>query len=229
MKVKGDKERLLKLIEQGEHEQQDFKYKVMDASKLAKSVSAFANTNGGRLLIGVRDDGKVHGVTSEDEIFMMHAAAERYCIPVPNIEFETIQVEGRTVVICSIPRSEKRPIYAVEDVKIDAQTGEVHHEGKRCAYIRIKDENIVASPVHLDIWKHERQERGSIVHYTEEDTRVVETLEKHNEALSLNRIVRLSGVQRFKVIKILSRLIRYDLAEWRFEEREFRFGIKNEE
>ena len=148
---------------------------------------------------------------------------------VPNIECETIQVEGRTVVICSIPRSEKRPIYAVEDVKIDAQTGEVHHEGKRCAYIRIKDENIVASPVHLDIWKHERQERGSIVHYSEEDTRVVETLEKHNEALSLNRIVRLSGVQRFKVIKILSRLIRYDLAEWRFEEREFRFGIKNEE
>jgi DNA-binding IclR family transcriptional regulator len=58
---------------------------------------------------------------------------------------------------------------------------------------------------------------------------VVETLEKHNEALSLNRIVRLSGVQRFKVIKILSRLIRYDLAEWRFEEREFRFGIINEE
>ena len=73
MKVKGDKERLLKLIEQGEHEQQDFKYKVMDAAKLAKSVSAFANTNGGRLLIGVRDDGKVHGVTSEEEIFMMQA------------------------------------------------------------------------------------------------------------------------------------------------------------
>ena len=49
MIVKGDKERLLKLIEQGEHEQQDFKYKVMDAAKLAKSVSAFANTDGGRL------------------------------------------------------------------------------------------------------------------------------------------------------------------------------------
>jgi predicted HTH transcriptional regulator len=226
MKARGDKERLLELIAQGEHEQQDFKYVVMDAAKLAKSVSAFANTKGGRLLIGVRDDGMVHGVTSEEEIFMMHAAAERYCTPAPSMEFETLRVEGRTVVICTIPRSEKRPIYAVEDVKIDAQTGHTQHVGKRYAYIRIKDENIVASPVHLDIWKHEQQEQGSIVHYSDDDTRVVDTLEANAEGLSLNRVVRLSGVKRFKVIRILSRLVRYDLAQWKFEEREFRFEMK---
>ena len=52
-----DKRYLLSLIREGEHQQQDFKYRVADACKLAKSVSAFANTDGGRLLIGVRDDG----------------------------------------------------------------------------------------------------------------------------------------------------------------------------
>ena len=52
-----DKKYLLSLIREGEHQQQDFKYRVADACKLAKSVSAFANTDGGRLLIGVRDDG----------------------------------------------------------------------------------------------------------------------------------------------------------------------------
>ena len=51
-----DKHYLLSLIREGEHQQQDFKYRVADACKLAKSVSAFANTDGGRLLIGVRDD-----------------------------------------------------------------------------------------------------------------------------------------------------------------------------
>ncbi|WP_418631273.1 helix-turn-helix domain-containing protein [Waltera sp.] len=35
-----------------------------------RSVSAFANTRGGRLLIGVRDDGHISGVKSEEEIFM---------------------------------------------------------------------------------------------------------------------------------------------------------------
>ncbi len=42
-----DKRYLQSLINEGEHQQQDFKYRVTDACKLAKSVSAFANTNGG--------------------------------------------------------------------------------------------------------------------------------------------------------------------------------------
>ena len=37
---------LHQLISEGEHQQQDFKYRVTDARKLAKSVSAFANTDG---------------------------------------------------------------------------------------------------------------------------------------------------------------------------------------
>ena len=70
-----DKRYLISLIREGEHQQQDFKYRVSDACKLAKSVSAFANTDGGRLLIGVRDDGNLSGVRSEEEIYMMHQAA----------------------------------------------------------------------------------------------------------------------------------------------------------
>ena len=56
-----DRQYLLSLIDEGEHQQQDFKYRVSNALKLAKSVSAFANTDGGRLLIGVRDDGNMSG------------------------------------------------------------------------------------------------------------------------------------------------------------------------
>ena len=36
-----DRRYLLNLIQEGEHQQQDFKYRVADACKLAKSVSAF--------------------------------------------------------------------------------------------------------------------------------------------------------------------------------------------
>ena len=68
-----DKRYILSLIKEGEHQQQDFKYRVSDACKLAKSVSAFANTDGGRLLIGVRDDGNLSGVRSEEEIYMMQS------------------------------------------------------------------------------------------------------------------------------------------------------------
>ena len=94
-----DRHYLQRLISEGEHQQQDFKYRITDARKLAKSVSAFANTDGGRLLIGVRDDGNMSGVRSEEEIYMMHQAALRYCRPEASIKFDTYHVEGHTVVV----------------------------------------------------------------------------------------------------------------------------------
>lgn len=38
---------LHRLIAQGEHQQQDFKYEISDARKIARTLSAFANTDGG--------------------------------------------------------------------------------------------------------------------------------------------------------------------------------------
>ena len=128
-----------RLISEGEHQQQDFKYRVADAVKLARSVSAFANTDGGRLLIGVRDDGVLAGVRSEEEIYMMHQAAYRYCRPEASIKFDTYHVDGRTIVVATVPRSDNRPVCAIDE------------EGRKRAYIRIADENIVASPVHIKI------------------------------------------------------------------------------
>ena len=43
-----DKEYILELIEEGEHEMQDFKFSISDSRKIARSISAFANHSGGR-------------------------------------------------------------------------------------------------------------------------------------------------------------------------------------
>ena len=68
-------------IAEGEHVRQDFKFAISDARKIAKSLSAFANTGGGRLLVGVKDNGQIAGVRSEEEIYMVEAAATVYCRP----------------------------------------------------------------------------------------------------------------------------------------------------
>jgi len=47
---------LRKLIAEGENQHLDFKYCVSDSRKIARTLSAFANSDGGRLLIGVRDN-----------------------------------------------------------------------------------------------------------------------------------------------------------------------------
>ena len=62
---------IYKLIAQGEHQQQDFKFCINDSRKIARSLVAFANTDGGRLLIGVKDNGKIIGVRSDEEYYML--------------------------------------------------------------------------------------------------------------------------------------------------------------
>lgn len=205
-----DKRYLQGLISEGEHSQQDFKYKVQDAAKLARSVSAFANTDGGRLLIGVRDDGNISGVRSEEEIYMMHAAAYKYCKPESKIGFETFHAEGRTVVIATIPPAVRKPVCALDD-------------GRRVAYVRIADENIVASPVHLEMWRQEQMPQ-TLMHYTDTEQHLLSIM-KENPPLTLNRLVRLSRQGRHHVIGTLARLIRYGVAEVRYQDMKFVFSL----
>jgi len=209
-----DKRYLLSLIREGEHQQQDFKYRVADAAKLAKSVSAFANTNGGRLLIGVRDDGHLSGVRSEEEIFMMHQAAYRFCKPEASIKFDTYHVEGRTIVVATVPPSERKPVSALNE------------EGRQRAYIRIADENIVASPVHLAIWREQQSERGSMMTYTEGVKKLLQAMTTDEpQQFTLNQVVRRSRLPRPKVITLLARLIRFGVARWEYHDQQFLFSL----
>jgi predicted HTH transcriptional regulator len=205
-----DKDYLLSLIREGEHQQQDFKYRVSDAQKLAKSVSAFANTDGGRLLIGVRDDGNMSGVRSEEEIYMMHLAAYRYCRPEASIKFDTYHANGRTIVVATIPPSDRRPVCALDDT------------GNSRAYIRIADENIVASPVHLAIWRESQNTQGAMMTYTDSIRKILKVLQ--DQRLPLNHIVRRSRIPRYKVITLLAHLIRFRVVQWEYTDQQFLFS-----
>ena len=72
---------ILKLIQRGENQQLDFKFEISDSKKIARSLVAFANTDGGKLLVGVKDNGSIAGVRSDEEYHMVEAAAQLYCKP----------------------------------------------------------------------------------------------------------------------------------------------------
>ncbi|MBR0049067.1 MAG: putative DNA binding domain-containing protein [Prevotella sp.] len=213
--IVSDRSYLARLIQQGEHQQQDFKYKVQDARKLARSVSAFANTDGGRLLIGVRDDGHLSGVRSEEEIYMMHQAAFKYCQPNASIKFDTYNVYGRTIVVCTVSPSDRKPVFAID------------YDDKPKAYIRIADENIVASPVHLAVWREESSPKGRIMEYSDNEHKLMDTL-KRQQWQTLNQIVRRSGLNRRRAVSIIAQLVRFRLVRWRFHDQCFAFGLSGE-
>ena len=206
-----DKRYLQSLIQEGEHQQQDFKYRVDDACKLAQSVSAFANTDGGRLLIGVRDDGRIAGVRSEEEIYVMHKAAYKFCQPEASIRFDTYHADGNAVVVATVLPSDKRPICAQDE------------KGQMRAYIRIKDENIVASPVLFTLWRESQKPQGAIITYDDDIRRLLEVMQGQQ---TLNQIVKRARLPRHKVVTLLACLIRFGTAKWEYVGQEFLFGMK---
>lgn len=155
------------LIQEGEHEHQDFKFAVTDAAKIAHSISAFANNDGGRLLIGVKDNGHIAGVRSEEDIFVIEQAAEMYCYPPQRIEVSAFDVDVGTVVVrVEIPKAKSRPVMSREA------------DGTWTAYYRVKDENIVANPVMVKAWRHRSQGREVVFSLTEAESSLLSYLDE---------------------------------------------------
>ena len=141
------------LIEEGEHEHQDFKFAISDARKIARSLSAFANNDGGRLLIGVKDNGAIAGVRNEEDIYLVEQAAEMYCVPPQQLRVTAFKTEGgHTVVRVEIDRASTRPVLVKEA------------EGHLRAYYRVRDENIAAPQLLVKAWQRAaEQSSGSML------------------------------------------------------------------
>lgn len=134
--------RIRQWVAEGEHETQDFKLTISDPRKIARSISAFANHRGGRLLIGVKDNGAIAGVRNEEDIYVVEQAAQRYCRPPQEVEFHAYSVDTRvTVIVASVASATERPVEVLEA------------DGSARAFFRVADENILAHPIMVRGWK----------------------------------------------------------------------------
>ena len=123
--MKSRKSHIEKLIEQGEHQRQDFKFEISDSKKIARTLSAFSNTDGGKLLIGVKDNGVPAGVRSDEEIHMLEAAAQLYCKPEVGITFSEWQIDGKLILEADIKKNQNALVSAPDkngDYKVSKLT-----------------------------------------------------------------------------------------------------------
>lgn len=155
-----------KLVEQGEHQTQDFKFEVSDSKKIARTLSAFSNTDGGKLLIGVKDNGALAGVRSEEEFHMLQAAAQMYCKPEVPLEFKEWNVLGKLILEVTIKKTEEELVSAPDK------------NGLYKVFIRLDDQNILANGMFIQAWKQKKEGRSVKITYTEIEKSFLKLIEE---------------------------------------------------
>lgn len=182
------------LINEGEHQQQDFKFGITDSRKIARSLVAFANTDGGRLLIGIKDNGVIAGVRSEEEFYMIESAAHLYSKPEIRFESKVWKEEGKTVLEVWVPPSPLRPHFVKEEAGIWQ------------AYVRMKDENIHADEVLIAVWQKMKQKKGALIRYTNIEEELFRLFQSKDQ-ITLNDFRKGARITSKQAIETLANLI----------------------
>jgi predicted HTH transcriptional regulator len=202
-----------KLIAQGEHQQQDFKFEISDSKKIARTLVAFANTDGGKLLVGVKDNGAIAGVRSDEEFYMIEAAAQLYCKPQVSYQLKEWNIDGKILLEVDIPKDEFNGPYSAPD-----------KDSKWMVYIRVKDQNLLANRVLLNVWRLQRRKNGITIRYTDKERVLLNYLEEHSE-VTVSRFKRIAGINQKVAEKVLVDLIVLNIIKMDVSEKSVLYRI----
>lgn len=200
------------LIREGEHQQLDFKFEVSDSKKIARSLVAFANTDGGRLLIGVKDNGALAGVRSEEEFYMVEGAARMYCKPEIRFQSKEYNVDGRIIMEIVVPKSEEKPHFAPDK------------DDQWKAFVRVDDQNLIANRILRQVWKHQKNKTAVKVRYREQEELLFKYLQEHS-SITLSRFCKIAKIPSFIAEKILVNFILLDIIEMHISEKSTRYSL----
>jgi predicted HTH transcriptional regulator len=184
-----------KQIFEGEGVSLDFKKTISSCEKIARTMVAFANNKGGRLLIGVADDGTINGVKSEDEErYMITKAAHLFSKPALEPTFEEVYVDDKLVLVVDTPESAEKPHYALAE------------DGKWWVYVRVKDKSVLASKIVVDVLKHSSGDKGVLIAYSENEKSLLEYLDK-TERINIKESCKLLNLPRRRTQRVLVDLV----------------------
>lgn len=205
-----------RLIAEGEHETQDFKFAISDARKIAKSLSAFANNAGGRLLVGVKDNGVIAGVRTDEDIYLLQQAAEMCCRPPQTLRITPFACDGGVVVVrAEIAPSSVKPVKALEP------------DGSWKAYFRVRDENISAPPLMVKAWAKAASRRGTLFTLGDAENELLAVISSFG-SLSVDDFYTTVKMTRARAEEVLAGLIATDVVRLRYIDGHFRLQTDKE-
>lgn len=187
------------MISAGESTTVEFKRKFTEPEKIAKELTAFANTKGGHLLIGIDDDRRIVGISSEKEIMIdVERACHFYCDPPLVYDLYIIPFDRVDIAIVHILDSEHKPHFVRNPQKPD--------ESK--VYIRQGEESVAASKEMIRILRGMRPDaKPLMISITDKERSLFDFIEKKGRA-TVRDFSTLVNISDRRAARLLVRLVR---------------------
>lgn len=190
---------LSQLISLGEGKHLEFKHRVPGGDRIAREVIALANSEGGRILLGVSDDGTIAGVRdAAEEEFALRRALERHSRPVVDYEIERVRVpSNQYVIVVTVHESERKPHVLVQGGNGAPDT----------AYVRVEDKSIEASPEALRLMHAEEEPSGVTFEFGEREQMLMRYLDDYGR-ITVGQYASLIDEAREEASRVLITLAR---------------------
>ena len=190
----------------GEGAQVEFKRRVPEPHRIAKEIVAFANTDGGQLLLGVEDSGDIAGLKDpEEQIFLLRSALESATDPVVVVELRRVPVSRkREVVVVYVPRSTQRPHFVVSD-------------DQRTAYMRIGDKSIEASREAIRLMRTPPDVEAVTFRFGDKELMLMRYLDRYGR-ISVDQFAQLADLRKRQASHTLVLLTRASVLQFHTSE-----------
>jgi predicted HTH transcriptional regulator len=185
---------LKNLIARGENQTLDFKFCITDSRKIARTLSAFANSDGGKLLIGVKDNGSIAGISSDEEYYMIETAVHLFCHPEIPFKIRQHRTGDKEILEVEVEEGNNKP-YKVKD-----------EDGKWKSYFRHFDQNLVANRIMNQVWKRRQKGKGVLIKFGKAENMLLDYLKK-NGSVTLSVFRRIASIPGYRAEKIIVNLI----------------------
>jgi predicted HTH transcriptional regulator len=185
------------LVSQGEGQNLEFKQKAAFPEKIVREMVAFANSDGGKLFVGVNDDGKISGLKfAEEEQFVIDEAIRNHIKPRIKYHCEYIPItKKRSVLHYQVFATRRKPVYYLHDP---------NKRGR--AFVRVDDKSIKASREMVEILRRSKQNKSYPVKLNDTAQSLFRYLDKHQKA-TLSDFIHISGLSRSKASQVLVNLV----------------------
>lgn len=200
----------------GEGPSLEFKRRVPQPERIAKELIALANTDGGRILLGVDDNGTVVGVDdAAEEEFVLRQAVRNHCRP--EVEYATERVitdARRDVIVVSVPESATKP-HRLHDGA----------DAEGTAYVRVNEMSVEASPEAVALMQNGDGSGERVrVRFGEEESLLMRYLNDYGR-ITVAQFAQLANIPLARASKTLVRMTKANVLRLHADRKEDYFTL----